>query len=285
MRYQNFEKAVHVPYNDLYIYHFKGHLKPDYNMPNNNIKDPGFIGNWEEDEFSFLFFSRPSHTEVKRILSTQSQLTFLDQFHFTYDEWHGERPAPFKAGRFLIAPPWEDMNTCKENLPIFLDPGVVFGTGTHPTTRDCLEALEMACSEEKPESVIDLGTGTGLLAIAAACLGCKYTLAADINFLSATTAEKNIRLNRLEDKILVVQGKAEDFINFPADLVIANIHYDVMKNLINSEGFLEKKMFILSGLLRSQAENVACKLSQYPVKILKKWVHDGIWHTFFGKIS
>jgi ribosomal protein L11 methyltransferase len=57
-----------------------------------------------------------------------------------------------------------------------------------------------------------------------------------------------------------------------------------MKHLINSQGFLSKKWFVLSGLLRSQAIDLLGRLSQQPVQIIKKWESDGIWHTFFGKI-
>lgn len=167
---------------------------------------------------------------------------------------------------------------------ILLDPGVVFGTGTHPTTHDCLEILERVCCEEKVDSVLDLGTGTGLLALAAARLGCRHILAVDFNFLAAKTAKRNAVLNLLEENVLTVQGRAEDFMDYPAELMIANIHYDVMKRLIRSEGFLRKKWFILSGLLRSEARDIAWKLSQYPVRILERRERDSVWHTFFGAI-
>jgi ribosomal protein L11 methyltransferase len=83
---------------------------------------------------------------------------------------------------------------------------------------------------------------------------------------------------------MVIQGSAEIFIDNHADLVIANIHYDVMKNLLNSNGFLSKKWFILSGLLTSQAEDALCTLKQRGAKIINRWNCDGIWHTFFGNI-
>jgi ribosomal protein L11 methyltransferase len=84
---------------------------------------------------------------------------------------------------------------------------------------------------------------------------------------------------------MAIQGMAQDFVNVDAELVIANIHYDVMKQLIDTEGFLSKKGFILSGLLRSQASDILAELSDKPVRIIKKWELEGIWHTFFGKIT
>ena len=167
-------------------------------------------------------------------------------------------------------------------LPIKLEPGVVFGTGTHDTTASCLEAIELVFHKEMPQSALDLGTGTGLLALAAARMGCKKTLAVDINFLATTTAYQNIRINHMEERVAVVQGQAEDFIELRADLVIANIHYEVMQRLIYSDGFFRKKWFILSGLMHDQAKAVTSKLAQRSAGIIKKWAHDDIWHTLFG---
>jgi ribosomal protein L11 methyltransferase len=272
-----------APYQNLHIYYLQGRLTPDDDLLGGN-----FIGNWEEEGFSFLFFSSPAHERVEAVLSRQPELILLDQFHMTYEEWQGGRLAPFEIGNFLILPPWEkgsESQTQSPGLEIVLDPGVVFGTGTHPTTHDCLEILEQLCREHAVGSVLDLGTGTGLLALAAARLGCNSALALDFNFLAAKTAKRNIELNGLEDKILAFQGRAEDFIAYPADLVIANIHYDVMKELVAAEGFLSKKWFILSGLLRTEARDIAYKLSRLPVNILKTRERDGVWHTFFGEIS
>jgi len=251
-----------------------------------DISGIGFIGNWEEDGFSFLFFSRPSRATVDELLEKHPSLTLIDEYYMTYNEWQGGAIAPFRAGQFLIVPPWQrESEILSEEKLILLDPGVVFGTGTHSTTNDCLEALEIVFSREDIKSVLDLGTGTGLLALAAAALGCRKILAVDFNLLAVKTARRNIELNGFEDRLMAVHGKAEDLIFCPADLLIANIHYDVMKHLITSEWFLQKRMFILSGLLRSQAGHVLSLLSQYPVKIIKKWEREGIWHTYLGEIS
>ncbi len=177
----------------------------------------------------------------------------------------------------------ERNNTNGEKLSILLDPGLVFGTGTHPTTRDCLDALELAAGSKKFNTVLDLGTGTGLLALAAAKLGSKGVVAVDLNLLAAKTAERNVRLNHLQNRVVTVQGRAEDIIAYPADLVIANIHYDVMHQIVNERSFFTKKRFILSGLLRSEARNIANILAKHPVTILKQWTHEGIWHTFYGR--
>ncbi len=246
------------------------------------------IGNWEEEEDSFLFFSRPAIEQVESLLSRQPQLSYIDSYHMPYEQWLGEVFTTFEHGKFRVIPPWETSpdkeSAGSANLSILLDPGLVFGTGTHPTTRDCLEALELAACPNPFNTVLDLGTGTGLLALAAAKLGCKGVVAVDLNFLAAKTADRNVRRNHLQNRVVTVQARAEDVIAYPADLVIANIHYHVMRQLVNDRGFLAKKSFILSGLLRSEAKDIVEILVRHQAKIIKQWTHEGIWHTIYGKI-
>ena len=267
------------PSRDLFIYYLKGRLTAASGLFQNN-----FIGTWQEEDDSFIFFSSPAARQIENLLNHQRQLSYVDSYEMSYDQWLGEVFSTFEHGKFRITPAWESGagGTGDDKIGILLDPGLVFGTGTHPTTRDCLEALEAAACSKAFNTVLDLGTGTGLLSLAAARLGSKRVVAVDLNLLAARTAAKNVQLNQLADRVVIVQGKAEDIIAYPADLVIANIHFDVMRHLINTQGFLEKKRFILSGLLRSEAKNIADRLARQPVKIKKQWSRDGIWHTFYG---
>ena len=266
------------PYDDLYIYYLQG-------LVGNGLKrfGPNFIGNWEEDGFSFLFFSRPSEKVVDDLTRSRDGLCLLDAFHMPYDQWQGERLAPFEAGGLCIAPPW--MASAHGERQILLDPGVVFGAGTHATTRDCLDAIALACRESSVDSLLDLGTGTGVLALAAARLGCRRVVAVDFNRLAAETAWRNVQLNRMADRIAVIHGRAEETIASRTDLLVANIHFDVMKDLVAADAFLTKRCFVLSGLLRSQAKQIEDDLRRLPVKILNRWNRDGIWHTFYGTVD
>jgi ribosomal protein L11 methyltransferase len=243
------------------------------------------VGNWVEDNSSFLFFSKPADDVIKALLHIQPQLTLVDRYHMSYDQWQGEKFTAFDQGCFRIIPPWENSDSSRpDTCRIILDPGLVFGTGTHPTTRDCLDAVQLACREGAPQRVLDLGTGTGLLALATARMGSRLNLAVDLNLLAAKTAENNVRLNHLDRQIAVVQGDAVTFVDCPSDLLIANIHYDVIKRLIPTKGFAAQKRFILSGLLRGDAKQVRIELERLPARILKSWTHNGIWHTFYGEI-
>ncbi len=268
----------------MFIYYLKGRLKADGAMLPDNC-----LGNWEEEDDSFLFFPQPALAQVETLLSRQPQLSYVDSYHMPYTEWLGETFRTFECGQFRIIPPWEappdNTDTDGAAHAILLDPGLVFGTGTHPTTRDCLDALELAAGAHKLDTVLDLGTGTGLLALAAAKLGSSGIVAVDLNLLAAQTAAHNVRLNGLQNRIVTVQSRAEDMIACPADLLISNIHYNVMRQLVEDKGFLAKKRFILSGLLRSEARAIAGILARQAVTITKQWTYEGIWHTIYGRTS
>jgi ribosomal protein L11 methyltransferase len=271
------QSPILKPDSTLYIYYLEGRIAKDEKIVNKN-----YIGNWEEDEFSFLFFLQPAREMVERLIETSSDLTLLDTYEMTYEQWQGGSIGPSQVGAFLLTPPWFTPPPEEPSIVITLDPGVVFGNGLHPTTRDCLQAIEIACAGQKVKTMLDLGTGTGVLALAAAKMGCKKGLAVDFNFLAAQTASNNVRLNGLKDNILVVNGQAESFTDISTDLLIANIHYDIMKGIIRSDGFLKQKWFVLSGLLASEAEKVRSYLADQPVHILQKWNQNGVWHTFLG---
>ena len=280
------------PYGDLFIYYLKGCL-----IPGSTLVDRSFVGNWEEDGYSFLFFKRSSLRIVEALTSQQPHLKLLDNFQMSYEEWQGGPVLPIQIGRIRVIPPWLETFISMEYLPeesnrvekkaidILLDPGVVFGTGTHPTTRHCIEAIQMLASRTSIGTAIDIGTGTGLLAIAAVKLGCKRALAIDLNHLAVRTAAENIHLNRLEEKVLAVQGSADIFVDLPSDLVISNIHYDVMKRLLKRDRKWSAKYAILSGLLRSQATKVEALLKQVSITLLEKWETNGTWYSYLGKIS
>lgn len=271
------------PYDILYIYYLQGKIPPEA------TRDlTAFYGNWEEDDTAFLFFAQSSLKAVEALVSRLGTVELLDHYEMRYDEWQGDKVVARRIGDFFIAPPWE-IASPEEILAnndgtktLILDPGVVFGNGAHPTTRDCLAAIELALADGSMRTAVDLGTGTGLLALALAALGCCKVLAVDRNLLAVQTAHRNVAANQMEAQVLVTQGDADKFIDARADLVVSNIHYDVMRRLLVADGFLAKKRFVLSGLLRSEARAVRQDLECLGAKILKTWEQDGIWTTFYG---
>jgi len=268
------------PYESLYIYYLEG-------LPNKKEEHalgPDFLGNWVEGESSFLFFSRPSKEAVQMILDRDEQLRLIDEFQFSHEQWMGGATTANRISRFLIVPPWDDQDSGKGEIKMLLDPGVVFGTPLHPTTRHCLLGLLEMSESLSRSRVLDLGTGTGILAVGAALLGATTVLAVDTNPLAVRTAARNATLNGLANTVMVREGRAEDFIDRSFDLLIANIHHEVIHALVKKEGFLQKRHFILSGLMRSQARDIKRELSLLPVEITQEWDHDMIWHTIMGRI-
>jgi len=128
--------------------------------------------------------------------------------------------------RLVIKPSWEDYSARPDELIIELDPGMAFGTGTHPTTTMCLESLERYLNGG--ETVFDVGTGSGILAIAAAKLGASRVKAVDIDGVAVEVARKNIIENHVEQLVRVEQGGIEALVGQSADLIIANIIADVI---------------------------------------------------------
>jgi ribosomal protein L11 methyltransferase len=285
------------PYQNLYIYYLSGVpiLGPSLE------KHENFLGMWVEEKEAFLFFSSPGHDKLSRILSQNSDVQLIDQYEMTGEEWHGDRIESYNIESLCISPPWDlpdginkdeiNEKELKKNQPnqerqdILLDPGVVFGTGRHPTTEDCLYLIHRLCKTKTIRTVVDIGTGTGLLALGAAVLGCTKVLACDFNYLAVKTALHNIRLNKLENRILAFQARGEDVMSIPCDLLIANIHYDVMRHLVNSPHLQEKHWLILSGLLNSETKKIMDTLAAKQVHVLERRCPDGVWNTLLVRIG
>jgi ribosomal protein L11 methyltransferase len=267
---------IMIPYETLYIYEICGEIQGARNF----LKED-FIGCWNEQESSFLFFSQ-SHDEQVEAFAYQRGLSLLTRNILDYKAWQaGEELRPFKIGNLVFSPPWENVVIGKEETLVHIDPCVVFGTGYHPTTRSCLRALWEIYQKEKPEKVLDLGTGSGILALAAAKWGAKRVLAVDCNELAVETALRNVSLNGELERIEVKQGQAEDFIDEKAGLVCANLHLRVIESLLRKEALFKKRWLILSGLFHRDGQEVANRLEQRAVTILQRFEEKN-WMTLIG---
>ncbi len=267
------------PYQNLVIYYFEGTVRLETDI----TADPRFLGLWQEEDTSFVFFSRPVPELTHRIKTGNPGVRFTDVYEMTWEQWHGDAVHPYDVADFCIFPPWEIPEHIHGKRPVMMDPGVVFGTGLHPTTHDCLDLICRVCASEPIHTVLDIGTGTGLLALGAAAMGCSRVLACDFNHLAVKTTRKNIALNGWDDRVLAFQAKGETVLDLPCDLLVANIHYDIMRQLIDSPEFVKKPRVLLSGLLRSEARNVATDLKRKQIDILDHRCPDGIWHTFLAR--
>ena len=185
--------------------------------------------------------------------------------------------------QLTIVPQWEEYEPAdpKEKL-IFLDPGMAFGTGTHPTTRLMLEALEKTIVGN--EYVIDVGTGSGVLSIAAKHLGAGKVDAYDIDEVAVNSAKKNLALNPVANDVKVGVNSLLDGIHTQADLIVANILAEIIVPLIPQayENLKPGGKFLVSGIIDDKAPLIRQKLQEQGFVIddeqqMKDW-HGMIAH-------
>lgn len=182
---------------------------------------------------------------------------------------------PTKIGKNIVVKPiWEDYEANGQKV-IELDPGMAFGTGTHETTRMCVEALEENVKEDT--TVFDIGTGSGILAIAAAKLGAKKVIGVDLDPVAVDSAKENVSFNDLYN-IEILYGNLMDVVTGKADLVVANIIAEIIVVLAEDvKNFLVPGgLFITSGIIRERRELVETKLKEKGFKI-KEVKEQGEW--------
>ena len=159
--------------------------------------------------------------------------------------------------RFTIVPTWEDYTpVSSDELIIELDPGMAFGTGTHPTTVMCIQALERTVTPG--DLVVDVGTGSGVLSIAAALLDAKRIQSLDLDEVAVQSAKQNVEINNVQDKVSVSQGNLLDGVNEQADIVVANILAEVIMRFTDDVAKVVKPggFFIASGIIQTKKQDV-----------------------------
>ena len=173
------------------------------------------------------------------------------------------------GSRLVIRPSWEDYTPHDDEVVIEIDPGMAFGTGTHGTTKLCLELIaELLDSDNPPAKMIDVGTGSGILALGAAALGCQDITATDIDLVACRVAHDNIALNSYGQQITVSDQPLEE-IDGQFNLIVANImaeenvrlRREFFKHLVPG-GWL-----ILSGILEEKEQFVVTGFADLPLRL------------------
>lgn len=164
---------------------------------------------------------------------------------------------PEKIGeRIVVKPSWEEYTPNDDEIVIELDPGMAFGTGTHATTSMCVNYLEEYV--QPGMQVFDVGTGSGILAIASAKLGAAHVQAADYDSVAVKVAKENIAENHEEEKISIFQSDLLKNMTGKADLIIANIIADIIIRMFNDvDAYLNENGAILtSGIIADRIKDV-----------------------------
>jgi ribosomal protein L11 methyltransferase len=173
---------------------------------------------------------------------------------------------PVRLGRnILIRPIWIELETQPNDIEIALDPGMAFGTGTHPTTQLCLAALEDLV--QPGALALDLGCGSGILSIAAAKLGAKSILALDNDPIAVTATAENARQNGVSDKVVAQVGSLENIISSARrfDIIAVNILARIIIEMCGEklgQTVRPGGLAIFSGIIEDQADDVETALRQ-----------------------
>lgn len=185
--------------------------------------------------------------------------------------------------KFTIVPTWEEYTPKdSDELLIELDPGMAFGTGTHPTTVLCIQALEKTV--KKGDAVIDVGTGSGVLSIAAALLGARKVLSLDLDPVAVKAARINVKLNKVQSAVSVFQNNLLDGIEEEADVIVANILAEVILRFTDDAAKIVKKggYFVTSGIINTKKEEVRASLESSGFKIVETMQMED-WIAFIAK--
>lgn len=188
---------------------------------------------------------------------------------------------PVRLGRrLLVRPLWIDVETGPDDIVVALDPGMAFGTGTHPTTHLCLEALEDLT--QPGAQVLDLGCGSGILTIAAAKLGAAHVLAVDNDPIAVRTTIENAAQNGVSDRITAQEGSLDTVLGSARrfDLVAANLIAKIILNM-SEQGLGEivrpGGVAVFSGIIQEQVAEIEaalrkCGLEPYRQRAMGDWV-------------
>lgn len=257
-------RPPHTHYFRIYSYHLDGTgFSP--------VDDPDLIGIWEEDGKTILLF-HSNRDELVAGLCREHACHLFYQADLDYNDWEmGREIAPFTVGPLSVAPVWDE-----RPATIKLDPSVVFGNGFHPSTRLCLETLVDNRAGLAPGfTALDLGCGTGLLAIGAAKLGAKSVTAVDHNPLACAVSKQNTVYN---DAARIVRVKQLDLRQeLPAtdvDILMANLHYELLARLFQEPAFWQARLYILSGFMPGAEETLLASLPPSPPPFLKRCTKD-----------
>ncbi len=234
--------------------------------------------------------TRRRHAQIDvavRLLSQLTPMSELRQRVVREQDWESawkEHFHPLRIGRRLvICPTWREYDSTESDVVILLDPGMAFGTGHHPTTRMCLEALEQMVKEG--DRLLDVGCGSGVLSIAAVKLGADSALGVEIDPTAANAARENVETNGHQSSIRIAQGTLPSPLapDQGFELVVANISARVVIDLADhlAEAMAPGGRLIASGIIEDRADEARAALVRSGVDVYDKLI-DGDWVTLLA---
>lgn len=266
--------------NLIQTYQFWDYINQEELEKNEIVKVEGYFAESEIDNALVQINQRIDLLKKQSVFNLGSLEMTIDEVE--NDDWFNNWKKSYKpihAGKLVIVPSWIKYEKQENEVVISMDPGMAFGSGEHETTRMCLELMEDVGMINK--KVIDVGTGSGILALSAAALGSKDVEAYDIDDVAVKAAKENVKINHFEDIIKVANSNLLKNAKNNYDVVLANITADVLqilakdlKTYVNKDGIV-----IISGILNIYEDAVKqCYLS-HGYKILQR-MNKGEWVAF-----
>lgn len=239
----------------------------------------------EEDNIKEILKYVEEKIEELKSLGLDLGLAKVESEKMFEEDWANNWKKYYKPTKvsenIVVKPIWEEYEVKENELVLELDPGMAFGTGTHETTRMCIQSLEKYVEENS--TVFDVGCGSGILAIAAAKLGSKKAVGVDLDPVAVESAKENVGYNKL-DNIEILYGNLVDVIEGKADIVVANIIAEVIciltedvKRVLKSDGY-----FITSGIIHDRVDMVTKKLEETGFEVIEI-NKDGEWNCIVAK--
>ncbi len=215
-------------------------------------------------------------------LSLQSQVVDDADWKDNWKEYF--KPAKITE-HIVIKPTWENYAAASDEMIIELDPGMAFGTGTHPTTFLCVRLLEKFIEKNK-DRVLDVGCGSGILSIAASLLGAKEITGVDIDPVAVEVSKENIELNHMTDQICIMEGDLTKGLDLRVEIVVANLMADLVMMLSKDVAahLCGKGIYISSGILCEKKDLVAKSIEKSGFRILEI-LEEGEWCAIAASCS
>jgi len=269
------DEALFSPASDIRhpisVYELKGSGRP------REVPKEGLEGIWPEPPFYYLFYRKESARAVLEWLKSHPDWELTARYHLPYEHWQDIAAHQMGLGSFNIrlgpvasaAPiPGDALFRPPDSGPaggpaaatavisILIDPGVVFGSGLHPTTQGCLIAISEIFESNAIHTAVDFGSGSGILAIACALARAKFVLAIDRNPLALEVARRNVLANGVQDRIAFVEADGPGCIDMRPDFFIMNVEWPVMEKTLAAEEWRRARRVVLAGFLESRLESV-----------------------------
>lgn len=282
-----------VPYG-IYIEDYRDLEQQAWDIAHIDLIDEDLLKKDRNEAFVHVYIS-PEENPLEAVAFLRERYTAegieneIDLSACKNEDWENNWKQYFHSipvgNKLLIHPTWEEDYDAQGRVVLDIEPGLAFGSGSHETTRLCLAALEKYI--DKDTEVLDIGCGSGILAISTLLLGAKNAVGVDIDSLAVANAKENAKTNKInEDRFTVLQGNLTDKVEGKFDVVVANIVADIIimftkdvKSYMKDDG-----VFITSGIIDTREQDVLDAFQKYGFEVVARHSEKG-WVCFECKVK